>query len=268
MDKMKIHNKSGFTLVELLTVLAIITMLIGLMVPSLNMARKFAKETKQKAQLSTIGAALTAFRGDYGDYPPSDTTSHRDTPPPPRWRPNYSGAQKLCEAMLGWDLMGFHPRSGWRADGLSSDYSVVYDASPLSISERRGRYLELATIDAYRVASGLEGLYDPAAISGNLDGNPPILYFRANTAGQSITEIYNHEDNLSLILTKQANDGGNHPLTNPVYFYGNSPAEVGYIQDSKVLPNIWPHRPDSYLLISAGADGLYGTNDDVCNFDN
>ncbi len=29
---------------------------------------------------------------------------------------------------------------------------------------------------------------------------------------------------------------------------------------------VWPHRPDSFILISPGNDGLYGTNDDVTNF--
>ena len=28
-----------------------------------------------------------------------------------------------------------------------------------------------------------------------------------------------------------------------------------------------PYRADSYILISAGYDGLYGTRDDICNFD-
>lgn len=30
---------------------------------------------------------------------------------------------------------------------------------------------------------------------------------------------------------------------------------------------IRPYRPDSYLLISAGPDGLYGTADDIANYD-
>jgi len=29
---------------------------------------------------------------------------------------------------------------------------------------------------------------------------------------------------------------------------------------------VWPYRPDSYILISAGADGYYGTADDITNF--
>ena len=47
------RKKTGFTLVELLTVLAIITMLVGLLVPSMATVRRFARETKQKAQLTT-----------------------------------------------------------------------------------------------------------------------------------------------------------------------------------------------------------------------
>ena len=39
-----------------------------------------------------------------------------------------------------------------------------------------------------------------------------------------------------------------------------------YITDPKVAAIPWPYRPDSYILISAGADGLYGTSDDICNF--
>ncbi len=38
-----------------------------------------------------------------------------------------------------------------------------------------------------------------------------------------------------------------------------------YVQDPK-LSYPWPYRPDSYLLVSAGPDGLYGNEDDVRNF--
>ena len=53
---------------------------------------------------------------------------------------DYCGAQKLAEALLGWDLLGFHPDSAWRADGLGLDaqgkpvathvYGVGYPAEP------------------------------------------------------------------------------------------------------------------------------------------
>jgi len=278
MDKIKKQDERGFTLVELLTVLAIITMLLGLMVPSLNMARRFAKETKQKAQLATIGAALTVFRSDYGEYPPSnlDSVAGKDY---------YCGAQKLCEAMLGWDLMGFDPETQWNAVGTAY-------RQPGSIDRRKGRYLELATVDAFRIdgVAWSEGLFaNPGPFAGdtyvlcdvfkqkrNVNAGAPVLYYRANTASKTLTakdpedRIYNYMDNVELIKVKEWEDDKKFgdQLSLEASFYD-------YIQDPKVStepwpddPRAWPYRPDSYLLITAGADGRYGTRDDICNFGN
>ena len=65
-------SRVGFTLVELLTTLAVIGILLGLLIPALNMVGKTATKVKQKAQFHAIGTALEAFRNDYGDYPPSE----------------------------------------------------------------------------------------------------------------------------------------------------------------------------------------------------
>ena len=40
-----------------------------------------------------------------------------------------------------------------------------------------------------------------------------------------------------------------------------------FIWDQRGRPRNNPHRPDSYLLISAGADAVFGTSDDVANFE-
>jgi len=307
------RKKSGFTIVELLTTLAIITMLVGLLVPALSLVRNIAKETKQKAQLTTIGLALTAFRNDDGDYPPSDW------PVPPAGPGDYCGAQKLAEALLGWDLMGFHPDSHWQADGRNltpywaggvqhplSQYWFYDPANPLDMDKRRGPYLELATTNAFRLGisapGSRDGLFDdptplarhtfvicdvfgvkkiniippvPGGKTESFTAGTPILYYRANPSGKTIRAIYNVRDNgpLTTQLTSIA-DGKPHPLGDPggmyQFFYGDlimDPDQViGYIQNPKVTPTDWPYRPDSYLLISAGLDGLYGTKDDIRNF--
>ena len=294
---MDLQSKNrAFTLVELLTVMAIITMLIGLLIPSLNTVRRFAKNTKQSAQLASIGAALTTFRNDYGDYPESDRLSHdtRD--------PDYCGAQKLCEAMLGRDLMGFHPETSWSATD-ERYYSIV----TVEQRQRVGRYLELATANAFRLGvserGAQDGLFDffsgpSSTLAGDtfvlcdVFGNTrivlpngsavmagrPILYYRANASSQVLDggaapedRIYNHMDNIDLIsLQDLADDGnfGDHPLSHRAP--GGGP--IGsmfypYVTDPRG-PNEWPYRPDSYLLITAGADGLYGSGDDICNFGN
>ena len=243
----------GFTLLELLTVLAITTMLIGLLVPSLTMVRTFAKNTKQKAQLASIGAALDTFRNDYGEYPPSNA--------PPG---GYCGAQKLCEALLGRDLMGFDPKTGW----IPTDGAY-------GTNDRKSRYLELATATAFKLgelfanASPLEpGTFVLCDVfektyRTKVKAGVPILYYRANVSSKVFTSIYNSDDNLALITVKYSDDGvmGQNRLRNRDFFYT-------YIRDPKIpkVPTPWPVRPDSYLLITAGADGFYGTKDDICNF--
>jgi hypothetical protein len=58
-------------------------------------------------------------------------------------------------------------------------------------------------------------------------------------------------------------DGMQHNLNTQSAF-------IQYIMDPKASTDVrpWPYRPDSYILISAGADGLYGTGDDITNFGN
>ncbi len=294
---------TGFTIVELLTVLAIIAMLVGLLVPALNLVRNIAKETKQKAQLTTIGLALTTFKNDsdYGDYPPSDWH-------PTPLRREYCGAQKLAEALLGWDLLGFHPKSAWRADGLdASDGPWTYDplktrdvdppdGIPDTLNERVGRYLELATTNAFRLGisgpGSRDGLFDnPAPLRPDtfvicdvfgvkpikigqktVKAGTPILYYRANISRKTIEiglpqdRIYNCLDNQALISLKKLPDQmKDHRLGDSTgmfqFFYGE------YIRNPKMTARPWwPYRHDSYILISAGLDGEYGTKDDICNF--
>jgi prepilin-type N-terminal cleavage/methylation domain-containing protein len=294
-------KKPAFTLVELLTVLAIIALLVGLLIPSLTMIRNIAKEAKQKAQLTEIELALTAFRSDYGDYPYSDLISH-DT-----GVDDYCGAQKLAEALLGRDLLGFHPKSTWSATDPAWYPPTPPGPTPANLDRRRGPYLELGTEDAFRLGD----LYSPASLAApatplaantfvicdsfgvkkvtiapgqTAKAGTPILYYRADTTKKKFDgtgippgsqDIYNFMDNYPLIQVADMEDGtppgpGDHPLATlfgGMYFYNPQYKIV----DQKIFGSTgkrWPLRPDSYLLISAGADGKYGTSDDICNFGN
>ena len=67
-------------------------------------------------------------------------------------------------------------------------------------------------------------------------------------------------------------NGGDGSVSIPSVFYGigasNATTIYGYAQDPKVTTYPWPYNSDTYLLISAGEDGYYGTDDDVRNFGN
>lgn len=294
------RKRPGFTLVELMAVVATIAVLLGLLIPALSMVRRSAKETAQKAQLTTIDLALLAFKNDYGDYPPSEK-SNRDADD------YYCGAQQLAEALVGWDLLGFHPDSEWYADGkdVSGLNDIYKSADPDNLNERRGPYLDLATANVFKVGdlfdNGKTGAVDPdtyvicdsfrvkrVPVGGRIvKAGTPILYYRADASSKTIEppasleeRIYNARDNVDFLdLGKMPDDSEPHPLglyviasdDCPVFYsvHYDYDGSTGYgIVDPKVEAIPWPYRPDSYILITAGADGLYGTSDDICNFGN
>ncbi len=279
----------AFTIVELLTVMSIIVILIGLLVPALNKVKRFATDVKQKAQLHSIDAAVELFSNEFGGYPDSGALDPTGAP--------YCGSMKLTEAIMGKDLLGCHSNTVFRRDGLDATGTIqLYPQSPLpnNLAARKGPYLQAESANAYRlttiygdsdVGAFLPGtfvlcdVYERQMASGEKTGMP-ILYYKANTANSlhdpnvagSMNEennsgnIYNFHDNLSLInLGKpwQSSDTQQqtaHNLADPFRFYRNT-------RSDKISTTNRPVKADSYILISAGWDGEYGTADDICNFE-
>ena len=114
-------KRAAFTIVELLTVMSIIVILIGLLVPALNQVKRFALEVKQRAQLSSIDTAIELFNSEFDGYPDSSRLGPDGM--------EYSGAMKLCEAVMGQDLLGYHPDSTFRGDGTDGTKALYPNRS-------------------------------------------------------------------------------------------------------------------------------------------
>lgn len=322
-------QKQGFTIVEMLTVMGIIAILIGLLVPALTQVKDYAARVRQKAQFHSMDVALEIFKTDFGAYPGSnnnlDALNAALNHPANIFA--YTGANKLAESMVGLDLLGFHPNSDFRTtginqvvnkDGTTANWNVYwpYDDSQMAwqtASENlkaRSNYIDSENANAYRMneiypAANLaaswvnnyatpSGSLYPVALCdtyskkrqgiGNKKTGMPILYFRARTAYslQDVStvdlltglndDIYYAPDNYQLLalgtpeIAPQA-----HPLfgtgafTNAANSYALNFENM--ILNQQLLPVKRPYRASSYILISAGKDGLYGTSDDIFNFD-
>lgn len=80
---MTLKLQRGFTLIEMLVVIAIISILIGIGVNTFVSAQKKARDVKREAQLKDLKTALELYYLDHGHYYITGSTWYGETPAPP-----------------------------------------------------------------------------------------------------------------------------------------------------------------------------------------
>ncbi len=66
----RLHSKLAFTLIELITVIAIISILMALLFPAIAGAKESARRAKAQTVVKDIVNACKNYSNDYGKYPP------------------------------------------------------------------------------------------------------------------------------------------------------------------------------------------------------
>ena len=68
----------GFTLIEMLTVMAVIAVLAGLILSVNGIAQRKAASARAEGEIATISAACESFKAETGEYPQSGDTDELD----------------------------------------------------------------------------------------------------------------------------------------------------------------------------------------------
>ncbi len=232
----------AFSLVELLTVIFIISLLIGILIPSIHTARNAAKRLTTRKAMSSIEAGLEMFKNENGaefphtnGYPPSfchppirDYTFSPELGQFPflsTENPVVYGAHWLPAMLIGVDARGFIPRKSVPREIRSEPwkwYTVDALGTGESITERAPLYVDPGNLDMRKTRelpgrpntdlfpSWSDDDEDPKAMQNLpviVDAfDQAILYYAANTHGRptNMVEDDHKADNNYLTGTPQA----------------------------------------------------------------
>jgi type II secretory pathway pseudopilin PulG len=219
-----LRRREAFTLIELLTVMAIIILLIGILTPAVGAARDRARQTCIKAQINAMTVGLEAFQADHGYYPPSNAGLYTTDPLNTAGTRDgqladwalasganvLQGANLLVDALVGRDSLGYDPRP--------SDAGTTYDRWNPN-NDRRGPYytpgdgvsftsIESPPQDFAGTIPNTLGEPQPVIAGNNPQSGStpllcrtfvdrfgwPILYYRANPTANANTPIVAQTD--------------------------------------------------------------------------
>jgi prepilin-type N-terminal cleavage/methylation domain-containing protein len=92
----------GFTLMELLTVITVIGILAGIIIPTVHGVQIRARKVKTRAQFSQWANAMELFRAEYGYYPKIDGAGGKSG----KAEPNQINTDKFAVALTGRHFNG------------------------------------------------------------------------------------------------------------------------------------------------------------------
>lgn len=207
-------SRNGFTIIELLVVMAIIGVLVALLLPAVQVAREAARRTQCKNNLKQIGLSFQMHHDSYNYFP----TGGWDFWDPPTYESGSPAIGENQHAGWGFQILPFlEARAAWEGAGGSSDvdralntikitnpvYFCPSRRSPQTLTYSDPLYLggvEASHALCDYAASNLEGTgvvkrYKPNRMADLLDGSSNTLLIGEKRLNRSLLGKWQEDDN-------------------------------------------------------------------------
>lgn len=265
--------RPGFTLVELLAVIAILSILIALLVPAIMNSRRTARVVQVTSEISALSSAIQNFKQDFGIEPPSSIILCEvgDVGSTSSWN-------AASKALIGrmWPQFDFTLNRDFDLDGATTTTAVTLTGRECLVFFLGGPTTWIdadsdGTFDSGETVVNTNGFsrnpanpFGPLAASGATNRQGPHFQFTnqnrlvpIQTNSNSIAFTFGYSDPITSTpapyLYVSSNDGQGY---NPTDLAGSTMTDAYRNGTSATSPY---YNPNGYQIIAAGFDGRYGT---------